>query len=82
MYVIGVNCFGDIEGQYYSVDSCVINLDGEILAMISDQNGKIKYDLNDDVLYFRQEFPVLDDSRSETYDKLQPRKTYGNYGND
>lgn len=70
VYIIGVNCQGSIGGAYYSGDSCVIRPDGEVAAIMSDQEGVLHYNLTDDVEIYRASFPVLRDRKIELYKKL------------
>ncbi len=63
VYIFAVNCQGEINGQYYSGDSCVVNPDGQVFNMLSNTDGAIHYDLIDDVHKFRSVFPALDDRR-------------------
>ncbi len=63
VYVFAVNCVGDMGGQYYSGDSCVINPDGKILQMLSNQEGVLSFEFEDDVEKYRNEFPVLKDRK-------------------
>ena len=67
VYIFAANCVGNIGGQYYSGDSCVINPNGDIEEMISDKEGVINYDFYDNVHEIREEFPVLNDRRFEVY---------------
>lgn len=61
VYIIAVNCQGDIGGLYYSGDSCVITPNGDVEVSLSDESGVIVYDLIDDVDEYRKGFPVLKD---------------------
>lgn len=61
VYILAVNCYGNLFGQYYSGDSCVINPNGEVLEMLSGQEGIISFELFDNVDEFRTRFPVLQD---------------------
>ncbi|MCR5688366.1 MAG: carbon-nitrogen family hydrolase [Lachnospiraceae bacterium] len=65
VYILGVNCCGDIGGLYYSGDSCVIDPNGEIKASLSDKEGAVIYELTDDADSFRRRFPVLDDIKDD-----------------
>lgn len=65
VYIFAINCVGDIGGQYYSGDSCIINSNGDVLEMISDKEGVITYDFRDDVEDYRIAFPVLRDRKIE-----------------
>ena len=67
VYILAVNCQGDMNGQYYSGDSCIINPNGDILDSLSDCEGVIHFDLPDDVEQYRNSFPVLKDRRPKLY---------------
>lgn len=71
VYIFGVNCQGDMGGEYYSGDSCVINPDGQVVEMISDREGIIVYDLVNDVFLFRKAFPVMKDRRKDMYENFK-----------
>lgn len=66
IYILAINCQGDINGMYYSGDSCIINPCGEIIDMISNEPGMITYDIDDDVCKYRNEFPVLRDKIAQS----------------
>ena len=61
IYIFAINCVGNINGINYSGDSCVINPNGDMIEMLSNQEGVLKYDFIDDVPQFRKAFPVLQD---------------------
>ena len=61
VYIFAVNCVGDINGVSYSGDSCVVNPNGDVIEMLSGQEGVIRYDFTDDVEKYRNAFPVLQD---------------------
>lgn len=61
--IFAINCYGNMGGQYYSGDSCVINPNGDILEMLSDREGVIIFDFIDRVEEYRASFPVLWDRR-------------------
>lgn len=71
VYILAVNCAGQIDSLYYSGDSCVVNPDGQVLERISDEEGLIFYDLTDDVEKYRKDFPVKKDRREELYAVLK-----------
>ena len=69
-YVAGVNCCGDMDGQYYSGDSGVYAPDGSLLVpmkeiRLADASYKeeklLVYDIQNDVAKTRNAFPVLQD---------------------
>lgn len=70
VYIFAVNCVGQIDDLYYSGDSCVINPNGEILEILSDEEGMIIYDLMDDTEQYRSNFPVKQDRREGLYRSL------------
>lgn len=67
VYMIAINCQGDIGGLYYSGDSCVINPNGDVLTALSEKNGIVSFDLVDDVEEYRKAFPVLRDRKMLLY---------------
>ncbi len=60
-YIVGVNCFGDMDSLYYSGDSRIINPNGDILCEISDREGIINQRIYNDVADYREKFPTLKD---------------------
>lgn len=70
VYIIAVNCVGEIGGVTYSGDSCLINPNGEIMLELSKQEGLLKYQLSDDVDNFRKAFQVRNDRRENLYKNL------------
>ncbi len=71
-YVAGVNCCGDMDGQYYSGDSGVYAPDGSLLVpmkeiRLADASCKeeklLVYDIQNDVAKTRNAFPVLQDRK-------------------
>lgn len=70
VYMIGINCVGNIGGTDYSGDSCVIAPDGEVRLIETGKEGLFVYDLEDDVDKYRESFPVLKNSRWYFYSKL------------
>ncbi len=70
VYILAVNCVGQIDDLYYSGDSCVINPNGEVLQMLSDEEGLVIFELTDDVEEYRKAFPVKQDRRPELYARL------------
>ena len=51
----------ETKGINYSGDTCVINPNGDLIEMLSNHEGVLKYDFIDDVPQFRKAFPVLQD---------------------
>ena len=69
VYIIAINCVGEIGGVAYSGDSCVINPNGDIILALAEQEGILEYELTDDVCNFRNSFQVKKDRRTELYVK-------------
>lgn len=67
VYVIAVNCVGEIGGLTYAGDSCVINPNGEIVLKVCEREKVLEYELTDDVENYRRIFPVKSDRREEIY---------------
>lgn len=70
VYMMGVNCIGEIGGLLYSGDSCVIDPNGEVRLDAGMQEMVLEYDLTDDVEQFRNEFPVKKDRKEPLYYSL------------
>ncbi len=64
VYILAVNCVGEMNGLYYSGDSCVIDPGGNVLASLQDKEGVIEYELADDTDHYRTAFPVLRDIKN------------------
>lgn len=71
VYIIAVNCVGEIGGVEYSGDSCVINPNGEVLVQSSDKEGILMYQLKNDVNDFRDTFMIKNDRREDIYCKCR-----------
>jgi Predicted amidohydrolase len=67
VYIMAVNCVGNMNGLDYSGDSCIIAPDGEILQELSGREGVLEYEWKDDVQRIRKEFPVKKDRREDLY---------------
>ena len=67
VYILGINCVGNINGLSYSGDSCIINPLGEIQEQISNAEGIIYADIQNDVNKFRIDFPMRQDRRFDLY---------------
>lgn len=67
VYMIAINCVGEMNGLSYSGDSCVINPNGEVIVELADQEGMIEYELVDDVKNYRDAFQVKKDRRDDLY---------------
>lgn len=67
VYILAVNCVGEIGGISYTGDSCVIGPDGDARAELSGTEGMIVWELTDDVERLRRGFPVKKDRRETFY---------------
>lgn len=67
VYILAVNCVGEIGGVVYTGDSCVIDPDGSVMAELSGTEGVLLLELTDDAARFRGEFPVKQDRRETFY---------------
>lgn len=66
-YMIGINCFGRQQKQYYSGNSCVVTPQGEAEFAIDDRQEMYIYELTDDVEELRADFPMKEDRRCKLY---------------
>ena len=64
VYILGINCQGNIGGLYYSGDSCVITPNGDVAVSMSGECGLLTYNLVDNVDDYRNGFPVLKDMKN------------------
>lgn len=69
VYIFAINCYGTMGGQYYSGDSCVINPNGQIECIISNEEGVLEYEYINDVSMYRSQFSVKGDRRPAIYYK-------------
>ena len=67
MYIIAVNCTGEIGGVTYVGDSCVINPNGEVLMHLFEEESILEYELVDNVSEFRSDFLMKMDRREDLY---------------
>lgn len=70
VYIIGINCVGDISDVYYSGGSCVINPNGEVEAVADDSELLLYATLDYDVKALRNSFPIKKDRQTGLYKKL------------
>lgn len=75
VYMIGVNCVGEIGGVVYSGDSCIIDPDGVTQIKANMQEAILEYELIDDVERFRKSFQVKKDRRERLYYALNLAET-------
>lgn len=69
-YIIAVNCVGEIGGNNYSGDSCVITPDGQIIAMVSNKEELLCVELDCDIKELRKNFPVKKDRQIDFYKSI------------
>ena len=70
VYIIAVNCVGEVGGVDYSGDSCVIDPNGKVLRILSEEEGVLEYELTDNVGTFRKSFGVKYDRNEQLYCEL------------
>lgn len=68
-YVVGVNCVGERDGDYYSGDSMAVDCIGNILGKISGREGILICDLEDRAWHLREKFATRKDRREDFYRK-------------
>lgn len=69
VYIIAVNCVGEINQLFYSGNSCVINPNGEVLVELASEESLLELELENNVQIFIEEFPVKRD-RKEKYEQI------------
>lgn len=81
-FIVGINCCGMMQGNYYSGDSCLFGADGTLLnadetidmsAECADEKLLI-YDIKNNTEHVRKAFPVKRDRRCELYRDLKVRE--------
>lgn len=70
VYILAINCVGDIGSLLYSGGSCIINPDGKVLMELPGREGILEYELVNDVENFRNAFPMKRDRRVDLYFNL------------
>ncbi len=71
VYILGINCAGEIGGKDYAGGSCVINPAGEVVHRLGEEEESFCFELEDDVKKFRAAFPMRKDRRPSLYERLQ-----------
>ena len=66
-YLVGVNCYGSRDGECYSGDSMAVDSIGNILGILSGQEGVLICDLDDRAWRLRQKFSTRTDRQEELY---------------
>lgn len=66
-YVVGVNCVGQRDGDFYSGDSMAVDCIGNILGQISGREGVLICELEDRAWRLREKFATAKDRREELY---------------
>lgn len=70
VYIVAVNCIGEIGGVEYSGDSCIINPNGEVVKCARNYNEIIYAELDYDIKQLRESFPVRQDRKTELYKSI------------
>lgn len=71
VYILAVNCVGDMGGLNYSGDSCVVAPDGEVIVSSHGAETVLIFDMADNVQQFRDDFPTYKDRKDSLYIELQ-----------
>ncbi len=66
-YVVGVNCVGERDGDFYSGDSMAVDCIGNILGQISGREGVLICELEDRAWRLRKKFATAKDRREKFY---------------
>lgn len=66
-YVVGVNCVGERDGDFYSGDSMAVDCIGNILGQISGREGVLVCELEDRAWRLREKFATAKDRREDFY---------------
>lgn len=66
-YVVGVNCFGERDGEQYSGDSMAVDSIGNIIGKLSGKEGVLVCDLDDRAWNLRKKFATAADRREDLY---------------
>lgn len=77
VYLAGVNCAGEMDGQFYSGDSGLYAPDGSLLTGKElklpygcPEERLLIYEIENDVKHYRKAFPMKQDRREELYRRL------------
>lgn len=68
-YVVGVNCVGEQDGEFYTGDSMAVDCIGNILGKISGREGILICELEDRAWQLRGKFATGKDRREDFYSK-------------
>lgn len=68
-YVVGVNCVGERDGDFYTGDSMAVDCIGNILGRISGKEGILICELEDRAWHLREKFATGKDRREDFYRK-------------
>ena len=71
VYILAVNCTGDIGGIRCTGGSCVIDPEGTVRSVLHNGEGILYAELTDDAEDIRRGFPVRHDRREELYKSLE-----------
>lgn len=74
VYILAVNCVGEIDGIEYSGSSAVINPDGIVELYSENIETVLFYDLKDNIDKYRERFPIKCDRREKLYTVLRQGK--------
>ncbi len=70
IYIMGINCVGEIGGIDYCGGTCAIAPDGRIIDNLYDAEGFVSIEIENDIMDYRGSFPVQKDRRNDLYLEL------------
>ncbi len=73
VYILGINCFGNIGGLEYSGYTSAYDYNGDLLSVADFREELVIVDIDDGVKGFREQFPVKKDRKWVLYSEM-----YGN----
>jgi omega-amidase len=77
-YIAGVNAVGNINGYEYSGDSLIIDPIGNVIAMAEDKEELVISEIEvNEVLRYRDHFPIKRDRREELYKNITAKNEMG-----
>ena len=69
-WVLGVNCVGNQEHLHYNGSSRAVNPEGETVECLTDREGIIFCEIQDEAAKYRNIFPALHDRRTSLYKEI------------
>lgn len=69
-WVLGINCVGNQQNLHYCGSSRAVNPEGETVDFLTEREGIIFCEIQDEAARFRRSFPALQDRRNALYKEL------------